>query len=68
MTTLISTLDKTYIVKVTAVEIVGKLFARASIETATNLVTAVDEEVVSSFVDARDAALSAAIEITTAQG
>lgn len=65
MTTLISTLDKTYIVKVAAVEIAGKLFARASIETATNLVTSVDEEVVSSFADARDAALSAAIEITT---
>lgn len=63
MTTMITTLGKDYSVKALATDVGGKLFVRATIATETfNLVT-IDEEVVSSFADARDNALAAAIQI-----
>lgn len=63
MTTMISTLGKDYSVKALATDVGGKLFVRATIAMETSNLVTIDEEVVSSFADARDNALAAAIQI-----
>ena len=63
MTTMITTLGKDYSVKALATDVGGKLFVRATIAMETSNLVTIDEEVVSSFADARDNALAAAIQI-----
>ena len=63
MTTMITTLGKDYSVKARATDVGGKLFVRATIAMETSNLVTIDEEVVSSFADARDNALAAAIQI-----
>lgn len=63
MTTMITTLVKDYSVKALATDVGGKLFVRATIAMETSNLVTIDEEVVSSFADARDNALAAAIQI-----
>lgn len=63
MTTMITTLGKDYSVMALATDVGGKLFVRATIATETSNLVTIDEEVVSSFADARDNALAAAIQI-----
>lgn len=63
MTTMITTLGKDYSVKALATDVGGKLFVRATIAMETSNLVTIDEEVVSSFADARDDALAAAIQI-----
>ena len=63
MTTMITTLGKDYSVKALATDAGGKLFVRATIAMETSNLVTIDEEVVSSFADARDNALAAAIQI-----
>lgn len=63
MTTMITTLGKDYSVKALATDVGGKLFVRATIAIETSNLVTIDEEVVSSFADARDNALAAAIQI-----
>lgn len=63
MTTMITTLGKDYSVKALATDVGGKLFVRATIAMETSNLVTIDEEVVSSFPDARDNALAAAIQI-----
>ena len=63
MTTMITTLGKDYSVKALATDVGGKLFVRATIAMETSNFVTIDEEVVSSFADARDNALAAAIQI-----
>ena len=63
MTTMITTLGKDYSVKALATDVGGKLFVRATIAMETSNLVTIDEEVVSSFADARDNALDAAIQI-----
>lgn len=63
MTTMITTLCKDYSVKALATDVGGKLFVRATIAMETSNLVTIDEEVVSSFADARDNALAAAIQI-----
>ena len=63
MTTMITTHGKDYSVKALATDVGGKLFVRATIAMETSNLVTIDEEVVSSFADARDNALAAAIQI-----
>ena len=63
MTTMITTLGKDYSVKALATDVGGKLFVRATIAMETSNLVTIDEEVVSSFADARDNALAASIQI-----
>lgn len=63
MTSMITTLGKDYSVKALATDVGGKLFVRATIAMETSNLVTIDEEVVSSFADARDNALAAAIQI-----
>jgi len=60
---MITTLGKDYSVKALATDVGGKLFVRATIAMETSNLVTIDEEVVSSFADARDNALAAAIQI-----